>query len=76
MTESDEQQQEEQEEENAENTENSQGPDYNYLLNMPMWFLTKEKKDELCKQRDAKVRCSAGPPSCAVISGHFIENLT
>lgn len=22
---------------------------------MPMWFLTKEKKDELCKQRDAKV---------------------
>lgn len=22
---------------------------------MPMWFLTKEKKEELCKQRDAKV---------------------
>uniref|UniRef100_A0A6Q2XLA8 DNA topoisomerase 2 n=1 Tax=Esox lucius TaxID=8010 RepID=A0A6Q2XLA8_ESOLU len=31
------------------------GPDYNYLLNMPMWYLTKEKKEELCKQRDAKV---------------------
>ncbi|XP_075703179.1 DNA topoisomerase 2-alpha isoform X1 [Rhinoderma darwinii] len=31
------------------------GPDYNYLLNMPMWYLTKEKKDELCKQRDAKI---------------------
>nr|UQT18117.1 DNA topoisomerase II alpha [Andrias davidianus] len=31
------------------------GPDYNYLLNMPLWYLTKEKKDELCKQRDTKV---------------------
>uniref|UniRef100_A0A4W5QGK6 DNA topoisomerase 2 n=1 Tax=Hucho hucho TaxID=62062 RepID=A0A4W5QGK6_9TELE len=31
------------------------GPDYNYLLNMPMWYLTKEKKEELCKQRDAKM---------------------
>ncbi|XP_036429083.1 DNA topoisomerase 2-alpha [Colossoma macropomum] len=35
--------------------EQSSGPDYNYLLSMPMWFLTKEKKDELCKQRDAKL---------------------
>nr|XP_057917582.1 DNA topoisomerase 2-alpha [Doryrhamphus excisus] len=34
--------------------EDTSGPDYNYLLNMPMWFLTKEKKEELCKQRDAK----------------------
>ncbi|XP_018431523.1 PREDICTED: DNA topoisomerase 2-alpha [Nanorana parkeri] len=32
------------------------GPDFNYLLNMPMWYLTKEKKDELCKQRDAKIK--------------------
>ncbi|XP_068119452.1 DNA topoisomerase 2-alpha [Hyperolius riggenbachi] len=31
------------------------GPDFNYLLNMPMWYLTKEKKDELCKQRDSKI---------------------
>uniref|UniRef100_A0A7M4E424 DNA topoisomerase 2 n=1 Tax=Crocodylus porosus TaxID=8502 RepID=A0A7M4E424_CROPO len=30
------------------------GPDFNYLLNMPLWYLTKEKKDELCKQRDSK----------------------
>ncbi|XP_060111232.1 DNA topoisomerase 2-alpha [Heteronotia binoei] len=30
------------------------GPDFNYLLNMPLWYLTKEKKDELCKQRDCK----------------------
>ncbi|XP_054622812.1 DNA topoisomerase 2-alpha [Dunckerocampus dactyliophorus] len=35
--------------------EDISGPDYNYLLNMPMWFLTKEKKEELCNQRDAKV---------------------
>ncbi|XP_062894044.1 DNA topoisomerase 2-alpha [Mobula hypostoma] len=32
------------------------GPDFNYLLNMPMWYLTKEKKDELLKQRDVKER--------------------
>jgi len=30
------------------------GPDYDYLLGMPMWNLTKEKKDELCKKRDDK----------------------
>ncbi|KAM6897501.1 DNA topoisomerase 2-alpha [Xenentodon cancila] len=42
------------EEEGAEKDDNS-GPDYNYLLSMPMWFLTKEKKEELCKQRDAKL---------------------
>lgn len=35
--------------------EDASGPDYNYLLSMPMWYLTKEKKDELCKQRDAKM---------------------
>lgn len=33
----------------------STGPDFNYLLNMPMWYLTKEKKEELCKQRDTKI---------------------
>ncbi|XP_043910434.1 DNA topoisomerase 2-alpha-like isoform X2 [Protopterus annectens] len=40
--------------ENAEKGSSS-GPDFNYLLNMPLWYLTKEKKDELCKQRDTKV---------------------
>lgn len=47
----------EEEEEGGEGGEkdDSTGPDYNYLLSMPMWFLTKEKKEELCKQRDAKV---------------------
>ncbi|XP_008288013.1 DNA topoisomerase 2-alpha isoform X2 [Stegastes partitus] len=43
------------EEEEGKEKEDDSGPDYNYLLNMPMWFLTKEKKDELCKQRDAKM---------------------
>ncbi|XP_072523094.1 DNA topoisomerase 2-alpha [Salminus brasiliensis] len=52
-------QEKEQEEEAAvedeQKEEQTSGPDYNYLLSMPMWFLTKEKKDELCKQRDAKL---------------------
>ncbi len=45
----------EQDEEEAAEKEDTSGPDYNYLLSMPMWFLTKEKKEELCRQRDAKV---------------------
>ncbi|XP_033913109.3 DNA topoisomerase 2-alpha [Acipenser ruthenus] len=45
------------EEEEVEESEeaSASGPDYNYLLNMPMWYLTKEKKEELCKQRDTKL---------------------
>uniref|UniRef100_A0A3P9BTL4 DNA topoisomerase 2 n=1 Tax=Maylandia zebra TaxID=106582 RepID=A0A3P9BTL4_9CICH len=46
---------EEEEEGEGGEKDDSTGPDYNYLLSMPMWFLTKEKKEELCKQRDAKV---------------------
>ncbi|XP_051850514.1 DNA topoisomerase 2-alpha [Antechinus flavipes] len=30
------------------------GPTFNYLLDMPLWYLTKEKKDELCRQRTEK----------------------
>ncbi|OPJ74473.1 hypothetical protein AV530_001328 [Patagioenas fasciata monilis] len=48
---------EEEEEEQDESDKESAaatGPDFNYLLNMPLWYLTKEKKDELCKQRDNK----------------------
>ncbi|KAM9210098.1 DNA topoisomerase 2-alpha [Dugong dugon] len=30
------------------------GPTFNYLLDMPLWYLTKEKKDELCKLRHEK----------------------
>uniref|UniRef100_A0AAQ5ZQH6 DNA topoisomerase 2 n=1 Tax=Amphiprion ocellaris TaxID=80972 RepID=A0AAQ5ZQH6_AMPOC len=46
---------EDEEEEEEKEKEDDSGPDYNYLLSMPMWFLTKEKKEELCKQRDAKL---------------------
>ncbi|XP_056285488.1 DNA topoisomerase 2-alpha [Pseudoliparis swirei] len=42
------------ENEEEEEEEDTSGPDYNYLLSMPLWYLTKEKKEELCKQRDAK----------------------
>ncbi|XP_016378391.1 DNA topoisomerase 2-alpha [Sinocyclocheilus rhinocerous] len=45
---------EEDEDEEEKEKEETSGPDYNYLLSMPMWYLTKEKKDELCRQRDAK----------------------
>ena len=30
------------------------GPDFDYLLGMPMWNLTQEKKEELCRKRDEK----------------------
>ena len=30
-------------------------PDYNYLLGMQLWSLTKEKKDEMIQNRDKKV---------------------
>ncbi|KAG8455002.1 hypothetical protein GDO86_001284 [Hymenochirus boettgeri] len=30
------------------------GPDFNYILNMSLWSLSKEKVDELIKQRDLK----------------------
>ena len=31
-------------------------PDFDYLLGMNMWMLTKEKKDELLKKRDEKLQ--------------------
>ncbi|XP_009947168.1 PREDICTED: DNA topoisomerase 2-alpha, partial [Leptosomus discolor] len=48
------QEEEEEEEESDKESAAATGPDFNYLLNMPLWYLTKEKKDELCKQRDNK----------------------
>uniref|UniRef100_A0A4W3J3D7 DNA topoisomerase 2 n=1 Tax=Callorhinchus milii TaxID=7868 RepID=A0A4W3J3D7_CALMI len=30
------------------------GPDFNYIMNMPLWCLSKEKVDELLKQKDSK----------------------
>uniref|UniRef100_A0A669EA87 DNA topoisomerase 2 n=1 Tax=Oreochromis niloticus TaxID=8128 RepID=A0A669EA87_ORENI len=45
------------------------GPNFNYILNMPLWCLTKEKVDELLKQRDQKVfyRCLYRLTSCKAI---------
>ena len=37
-------------------TASGSGPDFNYLLGMSMWTLTKEKKDELLANKEAKVR--------------------
>uniref|UniRef100_A0A4W4HGF2 DNA topoisomerase 2 n=1 Tax=Electrophorus electricus TaxID=8005 RepID=A0A4W4HGF2_ELEEL len=36
------------------NSGSSSGPNFNYILNMPLWCLTKEKVDEVLKQRDIK----------------------
>ena len=40
---------------NSDDEEVESGPDFNYILSMPIWNLTKEKKEELCKKRDEKV---------------------
>ncbi|XP_024428852.1 DNA topoisomerase 2-alpha [Desmodus rotundus] len=48
---------ENEESDNEKETEKSDsvtGPTFNYLLDMPLWYLTKEKKDELCKLRNEK----------------------
>ena len=41
---------------NEKDEEEESGPDFNYILNMPLWCLTKERKDELCGKRDAKAK--------------------
>ena len=42
---------------NSDNEEETDsGPDFNYILSMPIYNLTKEKKEELCKKRDEKVK--------------------
>ncbi|XP_036124257.1 DNA topoisomerase 2-alpha [Molossus molossus] len=48
---------ENEESDNEKETEKSDavtGPTFNYLLDMPLWYLTKEKKDELCRLRNEK----------------------
>jgi len=35
-------------------SQGGKGPDFDYLLGMPMWNLTQEKKDAIIKQRDDK----------------------
>lgn len=47
---------EQEEGEDAEEDTGGKGqPDYNYLLSMQLWSLTREKKEELLKNRDKKV---------------------
>ncbi len=43
-----------------EEEEEEEGEDYNYLMSMSMWSLSVEKKEELLKDRDAKV-CGYSP---------------
>ena len=40
--------------EEEEEEEENNGGDFNYILSMQLWSLTREKKDELLKQRDQK----------------------
>ena len=47
---------EENQEEGASQASKEKGPDYDYLLGMPMWNLTQEKKDEIIKKRDEKTQ--------------------
>ena len=47
------------EESDSSEQEQEEGPDFNYLLNMNMWSLCKEKKDELVANKDKKVILSA-----------------
>ncbi|XP_053322154.1 DNA topoisomerase 2-beta [Spea bombifrons] len=41
-------------EDNSSDAGTGSGPDFNYILNMSLWSLSKEKVDELIKQRDIK----------------------
>ena len=46
---------EENDDEDAEKEkDDGKGPDFDYLLGMPMWNLIQEKKDQLCKNRNYK----------------------
>ena len=56
----------ESDDESVATTGSGSGPDFGYLLNMPILNLTKEKKDELLKQKDAKVRLRAVLPAVHV----------
>lgn len=42
-------------EDDAEVEEDQEGQDYNYLLGMPLWSLTRERKEALLKQKEEKV---------------------
>ena len=44
------------EEADAPEDEPEEGKDFDYILGMPMWSLTLERKEDLCKKRDEKQR--------------------
>ena len=46
--------QNESDQEESEETEKAEASDFDYLMSMPMWSLTLEKKEALLKQRDQK----------------------
>ena len=46
---------EEDEESSQEESEKKDDVDYNYLLSMQLWSLTREKKEELLKNKEKKV---------------------
>ena len=50
--------------ENGEESASTTGADYNYLLSMQLWSLTKEKKEELLKNRDKKVHVAGELQMC------------
>merc|ERR1712173_568821 len=50
----DEEEEGEDEEGEPKEVHDGKGPDYDYLLGMPMWNLTQEKKDAICKNRDER----------------------
>ena len=61
---------EEEEEEGREDVAEKVGkgqPDYNYLLGMQLWSLTKEKKDEMIQNRDKKVYVCVCCVTCAFV---------
>merc|ERR1711971_1500062 len=45
---------EDNDEEKSDEDEDNSGPDYDYLVGMPMWNLTEEKKAEYLRKRDEK----------------------
>lgn len=40
----------------SEETTSTSGPDYDYLLGMTMWSLTRERKEDLLRKRDEKIQ--------------------
>ena len=59
-----EREEEEEEGSDEETSSSNDQADYNYLLSVQLWSLTREKKDELLKNKDKKV---GGNPVCCEV---------